>query len=163
VTVPKELEVVQKLVDALGEKRFTSLIAELDQSSREKDQNQIYNEVFTDLEKNETLGKIMADKESPRARVLQDRAKEMIRDRIRAGGKYGPELRTSVAKDLAEFVDKFGAGSSSPTPIPGLGVGPSLSGIDAQADKKPERVPLTDDNYDERATQRLAHLVLQES
>lgn len=157
--LPKPL---RQTLEALGEKRFLKLMARLDREDRESDANRIYTEVFGDLEKDKVLSKIMSDKASPRTQVLQERAKEMIRDRIRAGGEYGPELRASVVKDLADFVEKFGAGSSSPTPIPGLGIGPSLSGIDTQADKTPERVALGEDGYDDRAVQRLAHMVLRE-
>lgn len=148
-------ESVQALVNTLGSQEAQQLLSRLATEVREKDRGRVYDETWGDVAKDEFLAKIVT-KGGPRAEKLRSLAQDLIRGRIQGGDRYTPDTRASVVKQLRELAENFGVGSET-TPIPGLGTGAGINFLEAQAEKAPERVSVTDPKWSENLTKRLAH------
>ena len=158
--LPRETQELLKLVEAMGgTKELAKILDRSDKEQRKADRDGIYDETWGTVANDEILGKIVT-KGGPRARKLRGLSDRLIKSRIRdEGGRYGPELRAEVVKELRGLAEEFGSGTDGPTPIPGLGTGPGITLAEAQAEKAPERVPMTDPGYSANVFKRLQHRI----
>jgi len=146
---------VQKLAKILGTEEGARMLARLYESQKEEDRNRVYRELWTAVEADEKLGKIVK-KGGPRAEKLREFAQELIAGRILRGEQYGPELLASVVRQLRSLAEEFGTGSSE-TPIPNLGMGPGISHLVSQTDEAPKREPINSPKFEESIGRRLIH------
>lgn len=152
-------EEVQRLVQAVGNRETVELLQRLEQETRAKDRNVVYEETWKEVAKDAGLGKIV-QKGGPRAEKLRRLSDTLIRGRIRDGERYGPETRESVVKELRGLAEEFGSGPPAENPFLGVGPGPGIGHLEAQSDTPPERKPITDEGYGKSVLGRLAHRML---
>lgn len=155
--LPKEVQMAAKLVQHLGPDRMAEILERSDRKFREDDRNAIYTETWSDIAKDDRLSKIV-EKGGPRADKLRRLSDTLIRGRIRDGGKYGPDLRKDVVKELQSLAEEFGSGAAE-TPLPGIGMGPGLSLSGAQAEKRPDRKSITDPDFINNVAEELVYEV----
>lgn len=162
VELPEELKTLANLARILRQRGLSEEeIAETLVSARERDKgdtrNRVYAELDADLDKHPVLGRIIKAGGAKAQRLIAE-AREKLKGRIRDDGRYGPEQRAAVVKDLEGLVSELGAGAD-PTPFPGLGSAPSVSYLDTQTEKAPEPVSIRDGDYDLNIAKRLAHAI----
>jgi hypothetical protein len=147
---------IQRLASLMSDDKVMGLLNRLNEETREKDRNKVYDETWEDVASDDVLGRLVA-KGGPRAEKLKDLSKVLIRGRIRDGETYNPTTRQAVVKELRRLAEEFGGGAGTPTPIPGLGFGPGLSHVETQATKKPDRIPMGQSGWEDNLVRRLAH------
>jgi len=152
--LPNEVQEAVKLIRHEG---FINLLKRAAQDYKDADRQKVYDDVWSDVAKDSDLSRIVS-KGGARAEKLRALTETLTRGRIHDGEPWGPGLRAAVIKELRSLAQEFGTGSG-PIPIPGLGAGPGISHVEAQAEKPPDRVPMSDEKWSETIAKRLAHAV----
>lgn len=161
-TTPQEAAGIRALLEAVEAEGMNAgevarLLTHVRTGRRDAAWDGIYAEVGTELDNDSILGTIRKDG-GPKAEKLLALAKTFVKDRLRSGDKYGPELRAAVIKEVREHAEAFGAGQEPATQT-GLGLAPSISPAVTQSKTpvKPES-PISSD-YARNVTARLASFV----
>jgi hypothetical protein len=152
-----------KLPDSV--KRAVQIAERMDAKSRAEDDNRSFNEwAEFSIDKNENLGKITKDLDTPQKKAVREEVLRQTRNavivEISQGAKFGPEMVNRAVSTVVPQLEKFGnLFRKVNAPIPGFG--PTGNGLDlsgmAIGDEPPKRVAGTDENYSRNFAQRLMH------
>jgi len=134
-------------------------LEELQALLSERKTNAVVKEIETAVDKDEILGKII--KEYPDAeRFVKDQVLREVQDYVIAQKKsYGPEViqeALQYVRGVMNVVGKLATKKARTAFLMGAGPaeGGSLTSQQFATGKVPERVPVTDPNYEDVATQR---------
>lgn len=134
------------------------LLGKVQEAERMSTRQKIFDEVSQVVDSDAKLGKLVK-KGSPGWKRIQGLAKQLVKDRIRDGEPYGPQLVSAVVNELRETLEEAGLSSVALTPPAGLGLGPGLSHLETKTEAPPAPLPMGAPGYRENALARLvAHV-----